>query len=155
RLPWFPSPGEREGNFRKPVAFTLGASLRRCQGARHTRATLRQHHPDPASRVWSAMGPHRQDSFIRPKGLVMKRRTEAAIAVIALTGSLLAVGDAPSQAGPRGRFAFDAPPGRPQLSGAADPRVLNGTGVTTLPGAAAAAAVASDDAQANGDNKSN
>jgi hypothetical protein len=83
----------------------------------------------------------------------MKRRIGAAAAVVALTGALLTVGSAPSQAGPRGRFGFDAKPGRPQLSGVVDPRVINGPGVTATRNAAAAAAVASDDVQANGDNK--
>lgn len=87
----------------------------------------------------------------------MKRRIGAAAAVIALTGALLTVATTPSQAGPRGRFGFDAKPGRPQLSGVADPGVTDAkTGVTgTQLNAAIAAAAASDDVQANGDNKAN
>jgi hypothetical protein len=85
----------------------------------------------------------------------MKRRIGAAAAVIALTGALLTVASAPSQAGPRGRFGFDAKPGRPQLSGVVDPRVLNGQGVTATQNAMASLAAASDDVQANGDNKAN
>ena len=61
----------------------------------------------------------------------MKRRIGAAAAVIALTGALLTVATSPSQAGPRGRFGFDAKPGRPQLSGVADPGVTDAkAGVT-------------------------
>src|SRR5256885_8713541 len=83
----------------------------------------------------------------------MNRRVGAAVAVLALTGALLSVATSPSYAGPRGRFGFDAAPGRPQLSGVVDPRVQNNLGVTATRNAAAAAAVASDDVQANGDNK--
>jgi hypothetical protein len=60
---------------------------------------------------------------------------------------------APSQAAPRGRFGFDASPGRPQLSGVADPHLLSGPGVTASPFSALSAAAPSDDVQANGDNK--
>jgi hypothetical protein len=84
----------------------------------------------------------------------MKRRIWAAGAVITLIGALLTVSGGPSQAVPRGRFGFDAKPGRPQLSGVADPQLLNGAGVTSAQNAArATAAAASDDIQANGDNK--
>lgn len=85
----------------------------------------------------------------------MKRRNWAAAAVITLTGALLTFAGAPSQAEPRGRFGFDAKPGRPQLSGVADPNVLNGNGVAAAQNSALAAAAASDDIQANGDNKAN
>lgn len=85
----------------------------------------------------------------------MNRRIGAATAVLALTGALLTITGTPSQAGPRGRFAFDAEPGRPQLSGVADPRVTNGQGVTATPRAERSAVAASDDVQANGDNKAN
>src|SRR2546429_2428719 len=85
----------------------------------------------------------------------MKRQIGAAAAVVALTGALLTVSTAPSQAGPRGRFGFDAKPGRPQLSGVVDPRIQNAQGVLATQKFAAAAAAASDDVQANGDNKAN
>lgn len=83
----------------------------------------------------------------------MKRRTWAVAAVITLTGALLTSTGTPSQAEPRGRFGFDAKPGRPQLSGIADPILLSGNGVTAAPASALAPAAASDDIQANGDNK--
>lgn len=84
----------------------------------------------------------------------MRRRILAAGAVITLTGAILTIAGAPSQAEPRGRFGYDAKPGRPQLSGVADPGLLNGTGVTATPEVAARTrAVPSDDVQANGDNK--
>lgn len=83
----------------------------------------------------------------------MNRRLGAAAAVLALTGALLSVATVPSQAGPRGRFAFDAKPGRPQLSGVADPRILSRSGVTVTQPLGLAPAVASDDVQANGDSK--
>src|SRR2546429_5245463 len=85
----------------------------------------------------------------------MKRRTSAAAAVIALTGALLTIANTPSQAGPRGRYGFDAKPGRPQLSGVADPRIMNGQGVTVTQNALTSLAATSDDVQANGDNKAN
>jgi hypothetical protein len=63
---------------------------------------------------------------------------------------------APSQAEPKGRFGFDAKPGRPQLSGVADPDITqSAAGVVAAQDSARAAAVRSDDIQANGDNKAN
>src|SRR5262245_56448752 len=87
----------------------------------------------------------------------MNRRLLAAAAVLTLTGALLTVATPASQAGPRGRFGFDAKPGRPQLSGVADPRIMFGSGVTANPltAAAAPAAAVSDDIQINADNKIN
>ncbi|MGQ0837250.1 sialidase family protein [Actinokineospora sp.] len=86
----------------------------------------------------------------------MKRRIWAAGAALILTGSLLTLAGAPSQAQPKGRFGFDAKPGRPQLSGAADHGLLFGTGgVLAAQDSPRAQAVASDDVQANGDNKAN
>ncbi|HEV2782411.1 MAG TPA: sialidase family protein [Actinophytocola sp.] len=85
----------------------------------------------------------------------MRRRIWTAAAVITLTGAILTVANAPSQAEAKGRFGFDAKPGRPQLSGVADPDILNGTGVTAARGVATAVGAASDDIQANGDNKAN
>ena len=85
----------------------------------------------------------------------MKRRIGAAAAVIALSGALLTVSTTSSQAGPRGRFGFDAKPGRPQLSGVVDPRILNAQGNPVTQNALTSLAVASDDVQANGDNKAN
>jgi hypothetical protein len=86
----------------------------------------------------------------------MGSRFGAVATVIAVTGALLTFAGAPSQAGPRGRFGYEAKPGRPQLSGIADPTLLTKQGVA----AAAAnnsfgAGAASDDVQANGDNKAN
>jgi hypothetical protein len=86
----------------------------------------------------------------------MRRRIWAAAAVVTLTGALLTITTAPSQAGPRGRFGFEAKPGRPQLSGIADHNLMfNSPGVTATQVESVAAALASDDIQANGDNKSN
>jgi hypothetical protein len=86
----------------------------------------------------------------------MNRRIGAAAAVLALTGALLTIGGTPSVAAPRGRFGFDAKPGRPQLSGVVDPRVLAGAGVTaTRQNAIAPVGPASDDVQANADDKAN
>ncbi len=86
----------------------------------------------------------------------MNRRIGTGAAVLVLTGALLTIGNVPSQAGPRGRFGFDAAPGRPQLSGVVDPRVQSGTRVTTSSRTAPNATTAvSDDVQANGDNKAN
>lgn len=85
----------------------------------------------------------------------MSKRAMAVAAVLATALATITTLGAPSQATPTGRFAFQAPPGRPQLSGPADPSFLLGTeGVTTSPRQAPAARrVASDDVQANGDNK--
>jgi hypothetical protein len=85
----------------------------------------------------------------------MKRRIWAAGAVIALIGALLSFTGGSSQAQPRGRFGFDAKPGRPQLSGVADPQLLNGRGVVAAQSAERSrpGPAVSDDIQANGDNK--
>jgi hypothetical protein len=86
----------------------------------------------------------------------MRKRFWSVATVIAVTGALLTFVGAPSQAGPRGRFGFDAKPGRPPLSGPADARLMNATaGVSGTQQVAPAAAGASDDVQANGDNKVN
>jgi hypothetical protein len=59
-----------------------------------------------------------------------------------------------SQARPTGRFTFDAGPGRPQLSGVADPGLLTGNGVRASSNAAIAGTGRhSDDIQVNADNK--
>lgn len=74
---------------------------------------------------------------------------------VALTAVTLPGGS--SQAAPTGRFTFQPEPGRPRLSGVADPQLLTGSeGVVADPAVSAAAAlVPSDDIQANGDNKAN
>lgn len=85
----------------------------------------------------------------------MTKRALAVVAVLATAVATITSLGEPSQAALTGRFVFDAPPGRPQLSGAADPTLLTGTeGVVSDPQQARAAAlVASDDVQANSDNK--
>ena len=84
-----------------------------------------------------------------------KMRVLAAVSVVGvMLVTMSAVG--PSQADPAGRFAFEAEPGRPALSGVADPSILLGTEGVTASAAIArvqAAAARSDDIQANGDNK--
>ncbi len=57
-------------------------------------------------------------------------RVFATVSLVGLTlVALSTIG--PSQAAPNGRFAFQAEPGRPALSGVADPTFLTGTeGVT-------------------------
>ncbi|MGH2817347.1 MAG: sialidase family protein [Actinomycetota bacterium] len=81
-------------------------------------------------------------------------RRFATVAVLGLTLVAMSIVGA-SQAAPKGRFAFQADPGRPGLSGVADPTVLTGTeGVTASASVARVQAAArSDDIQANGDNK--
>ncbi len=85
-----------------------------------------------------------------------KRRLWAVGAVLALAGSVVTLAGTTSQAAPSGRFGYEPAPGRPQLSGVAD-RELTATdrGVVADRNARAAASVASDDIQANGDNKAN
>src|SRR5262245_49796711 len=84
----------------------------------------------------------------------MTRRIWAATAVLTLTGVFLTVPGPVSVAEPRGRFGFDAQPGRPQLSGVADPQWLSATGVVAAAGVPRAdVAVVTEDIQANGDNK--
>lgn len=81
------------------------------------------------------------------------KRTPAATAVIALTGALLTLMPA-SPSAAAGRFGYDQGPGRPQLSGVADPDVSQPTrGVRASDNARTSAAAPSDDIQANGDNK--
>ncbi|HEY0451105.1 sialidase family protein [Actinophytocola sp.] len=61
-----------------------------------------------------------------------------------------------SQAAPSGRFGYQPAPGRPPLSGVADRDLMMADkGVTTEANSRVAARVASDDIQANGDNKAN
>jgi hypothetical protein len=84
------------------------------------------------------------------------RKQALAVAVALAAGiTAVAVVGGPSQAAPAGRFVVDPGPGRPQLSGVADPRLQTGTeGVRSEPTRARAAArVPSDDIQVNGDNK--
>jgi hypothetical protein len=84
----------------------------------------------------------------------MRRRALAAAAVVTLTGALLASAVSPSQAARTGRFTFEAEPGRPQLSGAADPDIVfPDEGVVAGPNAPTSPQLASDDIQANGDDK--
>jgi hypothetical protein len=85
---------------------------------------------------------------------VRKKRVFATVSVVGvMLVSMSIVG--PSQADPAGRFAFQAQPGRPTLSGVADPTFLTGTEGATDSSAVARgqAAASSDDIQANGDNK--
>lgn len=87
----------------------------------------------------------------------MHTRVWAVLAVLATALATISLGGAPSQAGPTGRFVFQAPPGRPQLSGVADPNLLlSSKGVVSDALAARSAArVPSDDVQTNADNKAN
>ena len=72
---------------------------------------------------------------------------------MALLGGLIVVGS-PSRAAPTGRFSFQAEPGRPRLSGTADPNLLKAEGVRAPAQARTFGAAAdSDDIQVNGDNK--
>jgi hypothetical protein len=83
-------------------------------------------------------------------------RLWAAGAVLALTGSVVTLTATTSQAAPAGRFGYQPEPGRPQLSGAASPEVVSAErGVRADRNARVAARAASDDVQANGDNKAN
>jgi hypothetical protein len=81
------------------------------------------------------------------------------LAVLTVLGVAVAMTSlvGPSQAAPSGRFAYQAEPGRPPLSGPADPSFLTGTGGVTSPSAVGALGTAtrSDDIQVNGDNKRN
>ena len=87
----------------------------------------------------------------------MHTRVWAVLAVLATALATISLGGAPSQAGPTGRFVFQAPPGRPQLSGVADPNLLlSSKGVVSDALAARSAArVPSDDVQTNADDKAN
>lgn len=86
----------------------------------------------------------------------MKKQAVAAMAALAVALTTITLGGGTSQAQPAGRFTYQAAPGRPALSGAADPDLLVGSdGVVAEPTAELAAAVPSDDVQVNGDNKVN
>jgi hypothetical protein len=85
----------------------------------------------------------------------MMRRILAAAAAVAMAGALLTLSGTASQAAPTGRFGYDAKPGRPPLSGVASRAVMNGDGVVADQRSPLAAQAASDDVQANGDNKAN
>ncbi|HEX9991966.1 MAG TPA: sialidase family protein [Acidimicrobiales bacterium] len=78
------------------------------------------------------------------------RALSAAIALV--VGGLVVVAPTVSEASPAGRFGYQPGPGRPRLSGAADPSLATLTG-RAVPAGAASAPRASDDVQANGDNK--
>jgi len=85
-----------------------------------------------------------------------RSRLWAAGAVLTLVGALMTLATATSQAAPSGRFGYQPEPGRPQLSGVADPDLMSvGRGVTADRNSRVAAGVASDDVQVNGDNKAN
>jgi hypothetical protein len=84
----------------------------------------------------------------------LRNRFIAVLSVVVLLAGITLIAGT-SQAGPAGRFTFESPPGRPQLSGAADVSLLTGSeGVRASGGALARrVAVDSDDVQVNGDNK--
>jgi hypothetical protein len=81
-------------------------------------------------------------------------RLWAAGAVLTLAGAMTTMTGTTSHAAP-GRFGYQPGPGRPYLSGAADPGLISASGVMAEPRSQVAARVASDDIQANGDNKAN
>jgi hypothetical protein len=83
-------------------------------------------------------------------------RLWAAGAVLTLAGVVVTLTGTTSQAAPSGRFGYEPGPGRPQLSGVASRDLMSAErGVTADRNARVAARVASDDVQANGDNKAN
>ncbi|MGH3758329.1 sialidase family protein [Actinophytocola sp.] len=83
-------------------------------------------------------------------------RLWAAGAVLILAGAVVTLAGTTSQAAPSGRFGYEPGPGRPQLSGVADRDLMSAErGVTADRNARVTARVASDDIQANGDNKAN
>lgn len=83
-------------------------------------------------------------------------RLWAAGAVLALVGAIVSLTGTTSQAAPSGRFGYQPGPGHPQLSGVADRDLtMAAHGVTADRNARVSARAASDDVQANGDNKAN
>lgn len=85
-----------------------------------------------------------------------KSRLWAAGAVLTLVGALLTLAGTTSQAAPKGRFGYEPGPGRPQLSGVASGDLMSADkGVKADRNSQVAARAASDDIQANGDNKAN
>ena len=86
----------------------------------------------------------------------MIKRAVAVAAAMTVIVSSAVLGGGQSGASPTGRFTYQAPPGRPPLSGVADPSLLFGDqGVVAEEVIQAAVVVPSDDVQANGDNKAN
>lgn len=83
----------------------------------------------------------------------MRPARSISVIVVALTLFLLSGLVGSSQAEPIGRFGFEAEPGRPRLSGVADPMLLEATPARPLSAAPAPALGGSDDIQVNGDNK--
>ncbi|MGI8515535.1 MAG: hypothetical protein ACR2NT_10435, partial [Acidimicrobiia bacterium] len=81
------------------------------------------------------------------------RRWVAMGAIVVVTVAGFSVGSTPARAA--GRFEYRPEPGRPVLSGPADPSFLrDGQGVVAAAGTSIAAAPGrSDDVQVNGDNK--
>lgn len=85
-----------------------------------------------------------------------KSRLWAAGAVLTLVGAVLTLAGTTAQAAPTGRFGYQPEPGRPHLSGVADRDLMSADrGVTADRNSRVTAQVASDDIQANGDNKAN
>ncbi len=83
-------------------------------------------------------------------------RLWAAGAVLVLTGAMMTMAGTTSQAAPAGRFGYQPGPGHPQLSGVANRDLMSADrGVVADRDARVTARVASDDVQANGDNKAN
>ena len=86
----------------------------------------------------------------------MIKRAVAVAAAMTVIVSSAVLGGGQSGASPTGRFTYQARPGRPPLSGVADPSLLFGDqGVVAEEVIQAAVVVPSDDVQANGDNKAN
>ena len=82
------------------------------------------------------------------------KKLQLALAMTALaTAVVVGAAGGPSQAGPTGRFSYQAKPGRPSLSGAADASLLTRGTTQRYNGAEVRAALATDDYQVNGDNK--
>ena len=86
----------------------------------------------------------------------MRKKSGIATLSVVVGATLVVMSMAgPSQSVPTGRFAFQPQPGRPALSGVADPTFFTGTEGVTDPAAVALVQTTSgsDDIQANGDNK--